>query len=138
MAGAASTHHLVTFQLYAALAAARLVPGASALQREQLLARIDASIEQFEAWNAAGPANFAHRLLLLRAARADALGDATSADMYDAAHATARASGYVNDAALAAELAGRFDVARDAYARWGATAKVEELASLTSTSRDRP
>lgn len=144
MGGAASTHHLSTYHLYAPLAASRCLSRADAELEARLWARIDASISQLEAWNAAGAANFAHRLLLVRAERAQARHEAAAArSFYDQALEAVRRTAYVNDEGLVAELAGRFHLAtdvdhgrqllaqaKDGYARWGAHAKVAALQSL--------
>ncbi|MBN8611521.1 MAG: AAA family ATPase [Deltaproteobacteria bacterium] len=142
-AGAASTHHLSTFHLYAPLAAARLYPRVPEATREALLAKIDASLAQLEAWAAVAPLSFAHRALLVRAERSRILGEPDAEATYRRALEAARATEFVNDEALTAELAGRFHLgrggaeltiarafledARFAYQRWGAEAKVRAL-----------
>lgn len=145
-AGAASTHHLTTFHTYAPLAAARCYERAAADEalRAATIARMDASLAQLEAWSAAGPANFRHRLLLVRAERARVTGAPKDAErLYREALDAARETDFVNDEALIAELTGRFHLgrggadasigrafledARFAYQRWGAAAKTAAL-----------
>ncbi len=142
-AGAASTHHLSTFHLYAPLAAARLYPRAPEATREALLAKIDLSLAQLDAWAAVAPLSFAHRALLVRAERGRILHEPDAEVTYRRALDAARATEFVNDEALTAELAGRFHLgrggaeltiarafledARFAYQRWGAEGKVHAL-----------
>lgn len=141
-AGAASTHHLATYHLYAPLAAAAGLRAAEAEARAAWLEAIDASITQLERWAEAGPTNFEHRLLLVRAERAAACGAYDeAAELYERAAQAAARTEYVNDAALIDERTGRFLMdrgdallggellsrARDAYGRWGAKAKVAAL-----------
>ncbi|MCE9573319.1 MAG: AAA family ATPase [Deltaproteobacteria bacterium] len=98
--------------------------------------------KRLAAWAASGPANYLHKHLLVQAEAADLDDDPDRArTLYDQAIREARASGYQQHAALAAELAGRafarreravvaatyLREARIGYARWGATAKVRAL-----------
>ncbi len=98
--------------------------------------------KRLAAWADSCPANYLHKHLLVAAELADLDGRADSATkLYDQAILEARASGYHQHAALAAELAGlAFErrgsrvialaylrEARTGYARWGATAKVRAL-----------
>ena len=143
-AGAASTHHLTSFHTYAPLAAARMIPEASEAERGPLLAAIDASLAQLEAWSAAGKANFHHRVLLVGAERARVTGAPAKAEaLFRAALEAVRGTEYLNDEGLISELAGRFHLerggaeasigrafledARFAYQRWGADAKTRAL-----------
>ncbi len=88
------------------------------------------------------PENFRHRLVLIDAELARIDGDAVrAADLYDESIDGARAGGFAQDEALAAERASAFwrgrnrvEVARGylaraywVYARWGATEKVRAL-----------
>ncbi len=98
--------------------------------------------KRLAAWAASGPANYLHKHLLVEAELADLGGDADRATaLYDRAIHEARASGYQQHAAFAAELAARAFARRDrhvvaetyvhaarvGYTRWGATAKVRAL-----------
>ncbi|MBD0263808.1 MAG: SpoIIE family protein phosphatase, partial [Tolypothrix sp. Co-bin9] len=88
------------------------------------------------------PCNFLHKYELIEAEKARVLGQHDRAmDYYDRAIQNARKYGYIQEEALAAELAaefyfarGRIRVAKDyltdayyGYLRWGATAKVQDL-----------
>jgi len=111
-------------------------------QREQVLARIDASQAQLEQWAQLGPMNIRHRWYLIEAERNHILGnDGAAREHYDQAIALAHEHGYLLEEALANELAGRFYLRkqnvrlaqlylRDAhhvYQRWGALGKVRDL-----------
>ncbi len=138
--GVASTWHVPVFHQYAAMAA-----WASA-RDEGRSARLDAaaqSLRALEAFAEAGPENFAHRIALVRAERARAEGDLETASTHyqDAARHASRWR-FWSDAGLASERLATLEqdrgdrraaeraqsAARDAYARWGALAKLPRLA----------
>ncbi|WP_437893687.1 AAA family ATPase [Sorangium sp. So ce124] len=97
---------------------------------------------QLGAWAASCPDNFLHKHALVRAEIARLLGNEPEAiRLYEQAISSARENGFVQQEAIACELAARFyrnrglstpaDAylrdARAAYFRWGAHAKVEQL-----------
>ncbi len=111
------------------------------LQTAYLLA-IDENLERFRNWAELCPANFEHKYLLIAAERKRLSGDALDAmELYDNAIDAAYASSFMQDAALANELAGLFWLGKDkprlagpyleqslaAYGRWGASGKVTQL-----------
>ncbi|WP_169791657.1 AAA family ATPase [Sandaracinus amylolyticus] len=115
-------------------------------EREALLVAIDRGRERLRRWAENCPPNFAHKhdLVAAEAARLrEQHVEATS--RYEAAISGARREGFEQDEALASELAARYyrglgqrriasfylEAAMDAYARWGATAKVEALEEET-------
>ncbi|UJR86590.1 AAA family ATPase [Sandaracinus amylolyticus] len=115
-------------------------------QRDTLLAAIDRGRERLRRWAENCPPNFAHKHDLVAAEAARLRGQHVEAtSRYEAAIAGARREGFEQDEALASELAGRYyralgqrriaafylEAAMDAYARWGATAKVEALEEET-------
>lgn len=108
----------------------------------QAQAIIEQSLAAMEQWATQAPMNFQHKLDLLEAERLRVLGNPYEAgDRYDHAIAGAKTHGYLQEEALANELAARFYLAwgkekiaqaylTDAYygyAHWGATAKVQDL-----------
>jgi signal transduction histidine kinase len=109
----------------------------------EALSRIDAAVKQMEVWAGVCPDGFAHRLLLMQAERARLLGKDAAA-LYEGAVEAARKGNFLHHEALACELTGRFyaslgrenpargfiEAARYAYQRWGAKAKVAQLAEL--------
>jgi len=141
--GAASTYHMVSYHTHAPLALCRALPD-DPVARAATLARIEASLELLRTWAAVGPMNHAHRVALVEAELARARGHHHEAKAkYLEAMEAARSSEFLNDEALAFELAGRFHLElggvhrtvgraflRDAYfayQRWGADAKLAHL-----------
>jgi predicted ATPase/signal transduction histidine kinase len=129
-------HHHVTSLALVARAAA--VPGT----RAEALERIAAYQRQLEAWAEDCPENFRHKHHLVAAEVARLEGRSLEAmTLYERAIDGAHAEGFLQDEAMAHELAGRFystlgrgrfaalhlRTALEAYARWGAWAKVSLL-----------
>ncbi|WP_437522035.1 AAA family ATPase [Sorangium sp. So ce726] len=100
------------------------------------------SERQLGEWAASCPDNFLHKHALVRAEIARLLGrEAEAVRLYEQAISSARENGFVQQEAIACELAARFyrdrglstpegaylRDARAAYFRWGAHAKVEQL-----------
>jgi PAS domain S-box-containing protein len=127
-------HHAI------ALAAACATAGdnESKLYRKQL----NISLEKFRDLAEHCPANYLHKYSLIQAEIARLSGDSyTAAQYYDWAIASALKNGFVQNAALANELASRFYIAQNrcnlakiylndarfCYVEWGATAKVHQL-----------
>jgi PAS domain S-box-containing protein len=131
------------FHFYAALAHAAVGDLASADRTR--LESLAAHHRQLQQWADICPADFADRAALVGAEIARIEGrDIDAMRFYDRAVDAARASGFVQNEALANELAARFYAARgfekiayaylrDArycYLRWGADAKVRQLERL--------
>jgi PAS domain S-box-containing protein len=133
-------------RLYHALAAAACVDMQDGPGRQAALTLLRATEEQFAIWARGCPANFAHMHLLLGAELArlnDQHEDAVSC--YDRAIAASAAAGFLHIEGLVAEraagaclahgasaqAAAYLEVARNAYAAWGADAKVKQLDSRT-------
>ncbi|MFT3767317.1 MAG: AAA family ATPase [Minicystis sp.] len=127
---------------YGALALAGHHDDADPADRPALLAVLREHEHKLAEWARACPENFGHKHALCVAERArveDRPLDAMRA--YDDAAKAARRNGYIQDEALANELAGRFHLgrgfetiagaylreARSGYAEWGAEAKVADL-----------
>ncbi|MBW4679154.1 MAG: AAA family ATPase [Microcoleus vaginatus WJT46-NPBG5] len=111
-------------------------------EQQGILERVQANQEKMEKWAHHAPMNFLHKFYLVEAERYRVLGDNVEAmEMYDKAIAIAKENEYINEEALAHELAAKFYLswgketiaitymtnAYYAYVRWGATAKVEHL-----------
>ena len=104
----------------------------------------DRILALFDQWAGLCPANFAHKHLIIRAeeARLDKHW-LLAMDLYEQARDAALEANFIQDAALADELCGRFwsglekpylvrhymGRAHARYLRWGATAKAEQLAA---------
>ena len=130
------------FHFYDSLAQLAIYPSVPLSQQEHLLSRVMNNQEKMQKWADYAPMNFQHKYELVEAEKARFLGKIVEAmDFYDRAIAGARENGYIQEEALANELAaefyfscGREKVARDylsesyyAYIRWGASAKVRNL-----------
>ena len=140
--GVLATYVTVTARYYGALAALSRCEHVSAEERAELLTTVEQHKMAFGPWIAACAANHAHRLALIEAEQARISDDAVAAmNGYDHAIRLAAAEGFLQDVALASELAGRFHLkaqrttvartylteARYAYEKWGAHAKVAHL-----------
>jgi predicted ATPase/signal transduction histidine kinase/CheY-like chemotaxis protein/tRNA A-37 threonylcarbamoyl transferase component Bud32 len=130
------------FHFYDSLAQLAIYPSVPHSQQEDLLSRVMKNQEKMQRWAEHAPMNFQHKYELVEAEKARVLGQYWQAmECYDRAIALAKEQGYIQEEALANELAAKFyfehgreKVAQtyltDAYygyLRWGATAKVREL-----------
>jgi predicted ATPase/signal transduction histidine kinase len=133
---------LANDNFYASLTFAAACDGATLATREAHLARIANNQRRLAAWAITCPENFQHKHVLVSAEVARLEGRFVEAGtLYDEAIDAASKEGVLCDEALAKELAGRFyhaqgrkwiaalylSLARQTYARWGATAKVDAL-----------
>ena len=106
------------------------------------ISRINASQLKMRKWMEHAPANYAHKFFLVEAEKARVLNQNDDAvKHFDRAICLARENGYVNEEALANELAAKFWLKRDrhefagifmqkaysCYCLWGASAKIEHL-----------
>ncbi|MEH2474380.1 PAS domain S-box-containing protein [Nitrobacteraceae bacterium AZCC 2161] len=127
---------------YHSLAIAAVFEAASPERRAALREDLIEHLASFQRWAASCPATFAHKHALVSAEWARlAGGDIEAMQLYEQAVRSAAERGFLQDRALAGELAARFyrlrgldkvadtylDEARDCYARWGAKAKVAQL-----------
>jgi PAS domain S-box-containing protein len=142
------------YHFYAALARASCCDAAPAPLRPQHLKALHLHHKQIAAWAENCPANFTNRLSLVSAEIARLEGrDLDAMRLYDQAIRSSRENGFVQNEALAHELASRFyaardfpaiartylHAARDCYARWGAAGKVRRLeASFPELAYDSP
>lgn len=140
--GVAGTPAVPAFHFYDSLARLALVPDIQEPERESLLRKVVANQEKMKLWAQHAPMNYSHKFYLVEAERARVLGkDAEAREHYDKAITLAQENEYLNEEALAYELASRFYLARGqshlaryylrdahyAYQRWGAVAKVRDL-----------
>ncbi|MGL5063177.1 MAG: AAA family ATPase [Microcoleus sp.] len=111
-------------------------------ERSQRLVRVKTNQAKMYGWAHKAPMNYQHKYQLVEAERFRVLGEKYRAmDYYDRAIENATAQGYIQEAALANELAAEFYLSQgreklaknymtDAYygyIRWGANAKVADL-----------
>ncbi len=134
--------HVATHKMYYSLTLLALYLRAETAQQIEYLDRVEANQENLQLWANHCPMNFQHKSDLVAAEKARVLGQKLEAmELYDRAIAGAKENEYIQEEALANELAaefylslGREKVARtymtDAYygyAKWGAVAKVQDL-----------
>ncbi|MEG4527600.1 AAA family ATPase [Microcoleus sp. C2D2] len=111
-------------------------------EQQEILVRVQANQEKMQKWAHHAPMNHLHKFYLVEAQRHRVLGEKIEAiEMYDKAIALAKENEYINEEALAHELAAKFYLewgkeklaqpylidAYYAYARWGAKAKIDHL-----------
>ncbi|MFN6562859.1 MAG: AAA family ATPase [Nostoc sp. ChiSLP01] len=127
---------------YDSLTHLAIYPSVADSQRENLLNRVINNQEKMQQWATDAPMNFQHKFDLVAAEQHRILGNKAEAmDYYDRAISLAKEHGYVQEEALANELAAKFyldwgkqRIAQEymtqayyGYARWGAKAKVADL-----------
>ncbi|WGV27355.1 trifunctional serine/threonine-protein kinase/ATP-binding protein/sensor histidine kinase [Halotia branconii] len=140
--GMAGLMSVPLFYFYDALVQLALYANASETEQSSILERVAANLEKLNGWTAYASSNQAHRCTLIVAERCRVLEDRAKAiENYDRAIALAKKHEYINEEALANELATKFylewgkeRIAKDyliaayyAYSRWGAKAKVTDL-----------
>ena len=143
--GTLSLLEVVEYHFYDALCHAAIWETASVEDRKYHRARLTEHLEKLDTWALHCPENFANRAALLGAEVAAIDGrDVDAIRLYEQAIRSARDHGFVQNEALASELAARFyhargsetsanahlHNARHCYARWGADGKVRQLDRL--------
>jgi signal transduction histidine kinase len=127
---------------YHSLAQLMVYPNVCHAEQANILPKIVANQEKMQLLADHAPMNYLHKFYLVEAERYRILGkNAEAMDYYDRAIAGAKDNGYINEEALASELAAQFYLAWGkekvaqvyltdayyAYVRWGAKTKVEDL-----------
>jgi len=130
------------FHFYEALTALARYPKLDKAQQKHSRQRVKANRKKMTKWMRFAPMNYCHKVQLLEAEWYRVLGDFVKAiEMYDCAIAGAKANEYIQEEALANELAAKFYLewgkekiaatymqeAYYGYARWGAKAKTDHL-----------
>jgi len=130
------------FYFYDSLARLSVYSTAQKQEQENLLLQVASNQEKMEKWAHHAPMNYLHKFYLVEAERYRVLGDYLEAmEYYDLARSSAKENQYINEEALANELAAKFyfswgkdtiantylNQAYYAYVRWGALAKVADL-----------
>jgi len=145
---------------YYSLSLAALIPKASEEERKHYWEQLQNNQKQMKIWAENCPENFQHKYLLIQAEEARLTNNPFAAmQLYKQAIQSAKDNEFVQDKALAHELAGRFYLengfkefvklhlmkAHGNYTLWGATRKIEDLAekysqffSIASTKTQRP
>lgn len=130
------------FHFYDSLAHLGVFTNASNSEKEAWLNRVKSNQEKIKKWADSAPMNYLHKYELVEAEKARILGrNWEAAQLYERAISGARENEYLQEEALAYELAAKFYEACDmdkfaqtymteayyAYTRWGARAKVKDL-----------
>ncbi|MBF2095833.1 MAG: AAA family ATPase [Synechococcales cyanobacterium K44_A2020_017] len=133
---------LPAFYFFATLGRLQIYMTQSPENQAKLWLQIEQGLAEISRWAEQAPMNFQHKLDLLMAERSRVLNEIHLAiALYDQAIAGAKENGYIQEEALANELAAKFylawgkeKIAQDylthayySYAHWGAKAKVQDL-----------
>ncbi|MBD2743567.1 hybrid sensor histidine kinase/response regulator [Coleofasciculus sp. FACHB-1120] len=136
------TIHNIFYNFYHSLALLALYPATQAKEKEQYLSEVAANQEKMKTWAFHAPSNFQHKYDLVEAEKARVLGQNDQAmDYYERAIKEAAEQKYIQEEALANELAAEFQLSlgrekiaktymTDAYygyMKWGALAKIQDL-----------
>lgn len=142
---AAGLYVIAVNKLYYSLSLLGLYPQADKVEQKQYLKKVVSLQKKMKKWAFYAPMNYQHKYDLVAAEKARVLGENTEAmDLYDRAIAGSATNGYIQEEALAYELAGEFYLslgkqiisqayltkAYYGYIRWGALAKVKHLESI--------
>ncbi|MEH2056593.1 MAG: AAA family ATPase [Nostoc sp.] len=130
------------FHFYAALTHLALLPTQPQAEQGDILLQVQTHQTILHQWAHHAPMNYLHKWYLVEAEKHRVLGEKVAAsDCYDQAIALAKEHQFINEEALANELAAKFylkwgkqRIAQEymteayyCYARWGAKAKVADL-----------
>lgn len=139
---AMGTLYVAQLYFYWCLSAAKLYDAAPPAEKGRYAKVMKRCIARYRRWEKSCPDNFFHMACLMRAEQARCAGKADRATaLYHQAMVNARKHGFLQNQALAAELAAEFHFsrgydefgkacaaeARSAYSRWGAAAKVRQV-----------
>ncbi|MCT7960115.1 PAS domain S-box protein [Laspinema sp. D1] len=137
-----AVYTLPLFYFYDSLSALAVYLQASESEQAQILVKVDINQDKMKNWASFAPENFQQKYELVEAEKARVKGEVLEAmNFYDQAIATAQTHNYIQEEALAWELAAEFyeQIGRDpiagfyrkkahsCYYRWGALAKVQDL-----------
>jgi signal transduction histidine kinase/DNA-binding NarL/FixJ family response regulator len=132
----------IIFYFYDSLVRLAVYSETSQSEQQDILNRVQANQEKIQKWAHYAPMNYLHKYYLVEAERHRVLGKKIEAmELYDRAITLAKENEYLNEEALANELAGKFYLtwsreaiaqlymqkAHYAYQVWGAQRKVEDL-----------
>ncbi len=129
------------FCFYDSLAQLAVYSSLSLQHQKLALERVSVNQQQMKLWAEHSPANFQHKSDLIEAEKARVLGQLEAIEWYEKAIAGANQNGFLQNEALAYELAAEFYMGRDMerfahsymveahnrYQQWGALAKVRDL-----------
>ncbi|MDA3791040.1 MAG: sigma 54-interacting transcriptional regulator [Desulfobacula sp.] len=136
------TTMFVQYYLYDSLVCLKTITRIKSDEQQTHLKRVKKNQKKMKKWAKSAPMNYEHKYLLVKAEYSRVKNKPEkAARLYDRAIKKAREQGYIQEAAIASELAARFylninksDKARDHlkqawhdYFKWGATAKLSQL-----------
>jgi predicted ATPase/signal transduction histidine kinase len=139
---ATGVSHIPVLHLYAALSHLAIISTQKEAMQAEILAQVEIHQTTLQQRALHAPMNYLHKWYLLEAERQRVLGNKAEAiECYERAITLAKENEYVNEEALANELAAKFYLgwgkekiaqtylieAYYCYARWGAKAKIEDL-----------
>jgi predicted ATPase/signal transduction histidine kinase len=142
LGGAIGTILVTVFYFYDSLLRLSQSDNATDLEKKDLLRTVASNQEKMQIWADHAPENFRHKFDLVKAEVSRVLGHYLEAiELYNRAISGAQENGYIQEEALANELAAKFyldwnkakvaeaymQAAYYGYARWGAKAKVDDL-----------
>ncbi|MCT7984891.1 PAS domain S-box protein [Laspinema sp. A4] len=137
-----AVYPLPLFYFYDSLSALAVYFQASESEQKEILVKVETNQDKMKNWASFAPANFQQKYELVEAEKARVKGEVLEAmNGYDLAIATAQKNNYIQEEAIAWELAAEFyeQIGRDpiagfyrkkahsCYYRWGALAKVQDL-----------
>ncbi len=140
--GVTATLNIPLFYFYDSLIKLAGYKNSSKSERDEILVKVAKTQEKIKQWSGYSPANYLHKFYLVAAEKHRVIGQTIEAiECYDRAIDLAKENKFINEEALAHELAAKFYLAWGkekiaqvyltdayyAYARWGAKAKVEDL-----------
>ncbi|MBD2042518.1 ATP-binding sensor histidine kinase [Microcoleus sp. FACHB-672] len=134
--------YIATHKFYYSLALLAEYAHAKTDKQQQYMTLVESNQEKMKKWADHCPSNFQHKYELVEAEKARVLGEHwEAAEYYDRASAGAREQGYIQEEALAYELAAEFYLTKGreeiaqmyltkahyGYINWGAKAKIKDL-----------
>jgi predicted ATPase/tRNA A-37 threonylcarbamoyl transferase component Bud32 len=137
--------YIPIFHLYAALTLLKFFPTQSETEKAKIIIKLKAHQTTLQQWSIHAPMNYLHKWYLIEAEQHRVLDEKLEAiECYENAISLAQKNEYINEEALANELAAKFYLEwgreqiakvymKDAYycyIRWGAKAKVDSLVKL--------
>ncbi|MDM8540101.1 hypothetical protein QUF90_03340 [Desulfococcaceae bacterium HSG9] len=107
--GATGTLHVPIFHFYDSLARLAVFLDSPKPERKRILKKVAKNQKKMKKWAHHAPMNHLHKFYLVEAERLRVIGkDSKAADLYDQAVELAKDNEYINEEALANELAGKF------------------------------
>ncbi|NEQ36114.1 MAG: AAA family ATPase [Okeania sp. SIO3I5] len=145
--GVAGLFYFPAYYFYSSLSQLALYPTAAVAEQEKILEQVSANIEKMKFWAQHAPANHSHKYYLMKAEYHQIQNEKLEAiEAYEQAIAFATKHKFIQDTAIANELAAKFYLqwgktkiaqtymleAYFGYTNWGAVVKVKDLEKFYS------